>query len=165
MHEAERVGVAFVSRVLLAAHLLPVLRIHLGEMGVGRHFGIDPGQVQVAGLVEQLPEDLAPPDDAQLARALAFGNHLGLVQRRHRAHAYKWHLAAAGQHQVGPPRQHAADRFGGLPGTLRGLAGDLPDHAHGAGDVRGRRGLLLGSDGDVLDEGVQRAPDTTSEVV
>ena len=64
VHEAERVGVSFVGGVRLAAHVLPHRDIHLGEMGVGRYFGIDPGQVQVTGLVKQLTEDLAAADDA-----------------------------------------------------------------------------------------------------
>ncbi|MNI69633.1 hypothetical protein D3C73_1253960 [compost metagenome] len=83
-------------------------------MGIGRYFGIHPGQVQITGLVQQLAEDLATADDAQFAGALAFCNRFRLVQRGHRTHALERHLAAAGQHQVGPPRQHAADRFGGL---------------------------------------------------
>src|SRR6185437_622249 len=57
--------------------------------------------------------------------------------------------------QVGRQLRQVADRLGGLPGTLRGLAGDLADHAHRAGDVRRRRRLLLGGDGDVLDEGIE----------
>ena len=61
------------------------------------------------------------------------------------------HAAALIRRQL----REVADRLCGLPGTLRGLAGDLPDHAHGAGDVRGRGRLLLGGDGDVLDEGIE----------
>ncbi len=110
MHEAERVDVAFVGRVRLAADFPPVLHVDFGEMGIGRHFGIDPGQVQVAGLVEQLVEDLAAADDAQLAGALAFGNPRPATPPRACPRTAPGRCGSA----PGWCAPYAADRFGRL---------------------------------------------------
>jgi hypothetical protein len=111
-HSAEG-SIALIGRVVLARHFHPPRWIDGREMGISRHGGVHPGQVQIGGLVHGQAIDFAATNDAQLLCPRIACSLQRLLDRSHRLHALERHLATAGQHQVQAARQGATERLRG----------------------------------------------------